>query len=134
MGRRVIPGNGTVVTAVVYEPDAHGVRVAGSMAVATNPFSPMAVGVYGGRAGAPGFARGAEGYGVNRMTGRTNPLQFFAGAAAAVAPLSDPRSRRLGAGAGPSGQPGLPSTGQDDGAGLAGWWTRGQLGRLGMGA
>jgi len=129
---QVIPGNGCVTTALVFGPDAHSLRLAGSMAIATNTFSPMAAGVHSPGASPRGFV-GDRGYGVNRMTGRTDPVQFFAGAAAAVNPVRDPRSRRLGAGAGPSGQPGLPSTGADDGGGPISWLGYGQFGSPGMG-
>lgn len=131
---QVIPGNGRVEIAIIYGPDAHACRLAGSMAIATNTFSPMAAGVHSPGASARGFV-GDAGYGVNRMTGRTDPVQFFAGAAAAVRPVGDPRSRRLGHGAGPSGQPGLPSTGADPNAGVgaAGWLGYGQFGAPGWG-
>lgn len=121
MAKKVIPANGRTTIAVVFGPDAHAVRLAGSMALATLPFSPMAVGVHSPGASAKGFV-GDRGYGVNRMTGRTDPVQFFAGAAAATRPIQDPKARRLGIGAMPSGQPGLPSTGTDDNP----------LGRFGM--
>jgi hypothetical protein len=128
---RVIPGNGRVVAALVFEPDAHSVRLAGSMAVANNTASPMAGGLHSGRRHNYG---GDRGYGVNRQAGRTPPQQFFAGAAAALAPVQDPRSRRLGAGAGVAGQPGLPSTGQEAQPSALAWMSMGQLTQLGMGA
>jgi hypothetical protein len=129
---QIIPSNGQVVTALVFTPDAHSLRLAGSMAIATNTFSPMAAGVHSPGASARGFV-GDRGYGVNRMTGRSDPVQFFAGAAAAVRPVGDPRSRRLGVGAMVSGQPGLPSTGEQAGGGPLGWLGYGQFGAPGWG-
>ncbi|GAA4699787.1 hypothetical protein [Phytohabitans rumicis] len=113
MGKKVIPGNGRATIALIFGPDAHALRLAGSMALATLPFSPMAVGVHSPGGSNKGFT-GDPGYGVNRMGGRTDPMQFFAGAAAATKPVRDPKSRRLGIGAMPSGQPGMPGTGTDD--------------------
>lgn len=127
---RVIPGNGHIVTALVFTPDQHSIRAAG-LGLATNTFSPMSAGRH--TSGTSRGFTGDPGYGVNRMTGRTDPVQFFAGAAAAVRPVGDPRSRRLGIGAGAAGQPGLPSTGAAaDGGGL-GWLGYGQFGQPGMG-
>lgn len=109
MRRRTIPGNGRTTVAVVFGPDRQSIQAA-SLGMATNTFSPMSAGVHSPGASARGFV-GDRGYGVNRMTGKSNPVQLFAGLAAAVRPIRDPRSARLGAGAGVSGQPGLPSTG-----------------------
>lgn len=130
MPRKVIPGNGRTTVALVFGPDAHSLRLAGSMAIATNTFSPMAAGVHSPGASARGFV-GDRGFGVNRMGGRTDPLQFYAGAAAATAPVSDPLSRRLGLGAMTSGQPGLPSTGQDNSGSPLGWLGLGQFAQVG---
>lgn len=124
--QRVIPDNARTTTAVVYVPDAQAVALAGSMAIATNTFSPMAAGVHS-HGTARGFT-GDRGYGVNRFSGRTTPLQNFRGAARAT---GTPGSERLGAGAGPSGQPGLPGTG--DAAGASMWLGATLLGRMGMG-
>jgi hypothetical protein len=116
---RIIPGNGVVVTAVVYEPDRWAVQAA-SLGHMTNTNSPASAGV-GTR------SWGDAGYGVNRMTGRTAPLQAFAGA---IMPILRPQARRLGMQAGVSGQPGLPNSGTD--AGPAAWLSMGQLGRMGL--
>jgi hypothetical protein len=114
MGRR-IPGNGHVVTSIWFGPDRQSVSLAGSMAIATNPFSPMAAGVHAPATQARGFS-GDPGYGVNRYGNDVGALQSFTGAAR---PIAQPVSMRLGFGAGVSGQPGMPGTGQD-GTGLAG--------------
>jgi len=131
VGRRTIRGTGTPTTAIVFGPDRQSVSLASSMAIATNPFSPMAAGMHS--SGTPRGYSGDPGYGVNRWAGRTPPLQFFAGAAGAVQPIADPRSRRLGIGAGAAGQPGLPGTGTDQGLAALGWLSLGQLSPPGMG-
>ncbi len=133
-GRRTIPDNAHVTTAVVFGPDAHALALAGSMAVATNTFSPMANGVHMptvDSAPTPRGYTGDRGYGVNRMGGRTDPLQYYS---SAITSIQHPVSHRLGIGAGAAGQPGLPSTGQD-GGGLASlaWLGYGQLGQFGLG-
>lgn len=108
MGRRTIPDNARTTTALIFVPDAHSVSLAASMVAATLPFSPMAVGRHSSGT-ARGFS-GIPGYGVNRMAHKLPyALQAFY---SAIGPISQPRSRRLGAGAMPSGQPGLPSAGQ----------------------
>ena len=116
-GGRVVRGNGRVVAALVYEPDAWAVQAA-SLGIATGTFSPMSAGVHSPGASARGFV-GDRGYGVNRWAGRT-PYQQGAvqDLGAPVQPILTPLSQRLGIGAMPAGQPGFPSTGQDDG-GLA---------------
>jgi hypothetical protein len=120
--RRVIPGNGHPIASWGYGADAMSRSLAGSMAAANNPFSPMAAGVRRIFTGLPGF-------GVHEASTDVGPLQAFYGA---VAPISAPKSKRLGAQAGPSSQPGMPSTGQDTtGVGMIGW---AQLNSLGMGA
>lgn len=129
---RVIPGNGRTTIALVYGPDRQSISLAASMAIANNTFSPMAAGVHSPGASARGFV-GDRGYGVNRMTGRTGPQQLLAGAAKAVDPLRDPMSRRLGLGAGVSGQPGLPSTGQDNSGSPLAWLGYGQMSAAGWG-
>lgn len=123
---RVIRNNARTTTSTVFVPDAQSVALAASMAIATNTLSPMAVGVHS-HGTRQGFT-GDRGYGVNRFAGRTPPLQNFTGAARAVA---HPEAYRLGIGAGVSGQPGLPGTGDVAGAGMYLGWT--QLGRMGMG-
>jgi hypothetical protein len=113
MRRRTVPDNANVTTAVIFTPDAWSLSVAGSMAIATNTFSPMAAGRHS--SGTPRGFSGDRGYGVNRMPHRLPyALQNFY---SAVAPLAakGARSKRLGAGAMPSGQPGLPNTGGDAG-------------------
>ncbi|HWB38562.1 MAG TPA: hypothetical protein VHA75_21290 [Rugosimonospora sp.] len=111
MARRVIPGNARTILALIFPPDAQSTALASSMAIANNTLSPMAAGVHSSGT-TRGFS-GLGGFGVNRATGRTDPQQLWAGAAGAVQPVQTPKSRRLGAGAMPSGQPGLPSTGQN---------------------
>lgn len=133
MGRR-IRGNGHAVTVIVYGPDAFSVQAA-SLGMATLTFSPMSAGVHSPGASARGFV-GDRGYGVNRWAGRT-PYQQGAiqGLGAPAQPVLTPKSKRLGIGAMPAGQPGYPSTGQDAGglASLA-YLGYGQLnGRTGLG-
>ncbi len=120
--RRVVPGNDRVTTAIVYQPDAFSLQAA-SLGAMTNTFSP---GSRGGAA-APGFIAGLPGFGVNRASGESPyEMQRYREVAQ---PVRDPDSQRLGAGAMPSGQPGLPSTGDQTGA--LGWtWGLG----TGMGA
>lgn len=131
---RVIPGNGHVVATVVYEPDAWSVQAA-SLGLATNTFSPMSAGRHSPGASPRGFV-GDRGYGVNRWAGRT-PYQQGAVQAlgAPVQPILTPLSQRLGIGAMPAGQPGFPSTGQDDGglAALAAMGYGGLNNRTGLG-
>lgn len=126
MGRR-IPGNGRVVTSIEFGADRQSIALAGSMAIATNPFSPMAAGVHAPATQARGFS-GDPGYGVNRYGNDLGPMQQFYGAAR---PIAQPVSMRLGFGAGVSGQPGMPGTGQDA-SGLAGL-DLGQLRSVGFG-
>lgn len=128
-GRRV-PGNGRVVTALVYEPDAWSVQYA-SLGVMTNTASPGSMGRPD--AAAPkGYLSGDRGFGVNRWSGRTlYPLQHTA---QAVKPVADPLGQRLGIGAGVSGQPGLPNTGgQTGGLSSIAWLSYNPLGRAGLG-
>lgn len=107
-----MPGNTRVVTAVVADPDRWSIQAA-SLGLATLSFSPMSTGRHEGRKGG---TVGLSGFGVNRWAGRTTyPLQAFR---TAVAPVVDPRSKRVGAGAMASGQPGLPSTGDAQQPGL----------------
>jgi hypothetical protein len=111
MGRR-IPDNGRPALAVVYGPGPLSVQLATTMAVATAPFSPMAAGRHSPGGTARGYS-GDRGYGVNRFAGKLPyAVQNFYGAAL---PVRSPKSQRLGAGAGVSGQPGLPNTGGDAG-------------------
>lgn len=129
VGRRVVPGNTDVTVAIVSGPDAWSQQIAGSMAIATNTFSPMAHGVHS--TGGQGFT-GDRGYGVNRWAGRLPyAVQNFMGP---VDPIRNPRSRRLGIGAGVAGQPGLPNTGSDAG-GLAplAWMGYSSVGRTSLG-
>lgn len=96
---RVIPGNGQVVTTVVYEPDRWGVQ-ASSIGIMTNTFSPAASG--------PKFT-GLPGFGVLRATAfPRHGLQNFRGA---VDPILNPANVRLGIGSGVSGAAALPYTG-----------------------
>lgn len=111
------PANGQPVTAWVYGADVHAMRAA-SLGHMTNTFSPGARGTHRWPDSATWGFRGDPGYGVNRFSGRTlSPVQQWYGL---VHPLAGTaaRSKRLGANAGVSGQPGLPSTGNDAG-GLA---------------
>lgn len=127
---RVIPGNAERVNTIRFGPGRSSVALAASLAVAIAPFSPMSAGVHSAGTQARGYS-GVPGFGVNRFAGRTGPMQEFYGA---VVPVSDPsrQSRRLGIGAGVSGQPGLPSTGADA-RGIA-YLGLGQLGQAGMGS
>ena len=107
MGRsRVVRSNETAVTTYVYGPDDWSRQIA-SLGVATNTFSPMSAGV-----GTQTF--GLPGYGVNRGSGALPYSQgTLQNLAAPSDPVRNPRSKRLGMGAGVSGQPGMPSTGQN---------------------
>lgn len=97
----IIEGNGGQSTIVQLNGvDGYAAKVARILAVFTNTFSPAC-------RGAGPLPMGLDGYGVNRATGYTPPLQNFRGAAR---PVLRPSSTRLGAGAGVSGQPGLPGT------------------------
>jgi len=122
--RRVIRPNQEVRTALVALPDAFSIQAA-SLGLATNPYSAMSVGVH-----APGSSKkgwmGDPGYGVNRWAGRiSGPMQNWGGA---IAPVTIPSAARVGIGAGVSGQPGLPSTGDTTGAvGSLGWVTLAQM-------
>jgi hypothetical protein len=112
---KVIPGNGRPVLAWVFGPDAHAERIA-SLGAMTNTFSPGARGIHAWPDRAPTGYTGDPGYGVNRWSGRTQfGLQNFRGALY-MTPQGNPKSNRLGAGAGVSGQPGLPNTGTQTGA------------------
>jgi hypothetical protein len=112
MSGHVIPANGTPVLATIYGPDAMSQQIANAMAIATSTISPMSAGRH--TSGTSRGSSGDPGYGVNRFAGRLNyQVQGFAGAA--VAAVQNPKSKRLGFGAGPSGQPGLPNTGTDAG-------------------
>lgn len=96
---RVIPGNGTPVTVTVYGPDRFSYQAAG-LGLVTNTRSPASSGT--------NFS-GDRGYGVNRWAGAIpNPLQSFV---SAISKVVLPNVDGLGLGAGVSGQPGLPSTG-----------------------
>lgn len=115
-------------------PDRWARQIA-SLGAVTNTFSPASAGVHGDSTQARGFS-GDRGYGVNRFAGA---LDYAAGPvqdlARPVAPIRSPGSQRVGLGAGVSGQPGFPSTGQDAGglASLA-WLGYGQLNnRTGLG-
>jgi len=127
---RTIAGNSRVVTAVYAVPDQFAVQAA-SLGMVTNTFSEASAGIHSPGASARGFV-GDRGYGVNRWAGRTTyPLQTFG---QAIVPVSDPSARRLGIGAMTSGQPGLPSTGDDNSGLLAlARLSAGPLGRAGMG-
>lgn len=112
--RKTLPGNGRKVTSWVYDADIHAQRIA-SLGAYTNTMSPGSYGLHGRADASPSGYTGDPGYGVNRWAGETQPMQSFY---SAVAPLMHPKSRRLGIGAGVSGQPGLPSTGAGNDPGL----------------
>ena len=97
---RTVRGNEHLVTVVQYGPgDAWSHQIAG-LGLMTNTFSPVARG---------SDYTGLPGYGVNRWAGATDyPLQRFGTAVVPVAVAANPG---VGLGAGVSGQPGLPSTG-----------------------
>jgi len=63
--------------------------------------------------GSAGYT-GLPGFGVSRWAGAGD--QAVQNIHGLVAPVADPLSQRLGAGAGVSGQPGLPNTGGQSGA------------------
>src|SRR5262245_43617041 len=101
---RQIPGNTQVVPTVVFGPGRYSVGLATAMALAVNTFSPMSAGVRDGRRLGGSFYAGDPGYGVNRQGHDLGPIQQFHGA---IQPIRAPLVRRLGFGAGVSGQPGL---------------------------
>ncbi len=103
MGRR-IAGNARAVTTVWFDADQQSRALAGSMAIATNTYSPMSAGVHSRGTQARGYS-GLAGYGVNAQGWDVGPLQAFYGA---VAPIARPLDARLGLGVGVSGQPGMP--------------------------
>jgi len=114
MASRKIRGNGVRVAGVVgFGPDAFSQQAA-SLGLATNTFSPMSAGRHSPGASARGFV-GDRGFGVNRWSGE---YPYEAGSVqnlmSPIAPIANPKSRRLGANFGASGQPGFPSTGQDN--------------------
>lgn len=118
--KRTVPGTGQRFPAVVFGPDAWSVQAA-SLGFTSNTSSPASSGVHEtGRTG-PRIAAGLPGFGEARMTG---PIAYELGAYQAIgapsAPVSNPIGRKLGIGAGVSGQPGLPSTGDSAGFGVAG--------------
>lgn len=129
MTGRTIPGTGTPAYVVVAGPSRQSISVAGSMAAATNTASPMSAGLHGN--GQLGY-NGDPGYGVNRFSGRVayEVQRFYS----AVRTAAQPSNRRVGIGAGVSGQPGMPSTGgaNPTDAPLA-WMSVGQVTNLGMG-
>lgn len=121
--RRTIPGNGRVALALIFDPDRWS-KQAASLGVMTNTFSPASSGPGSRYVGDPG-------YGVSRWAGRTTyPLQQWYGAAR---PVTNPQERLLGFGAGVSGQPGLPSTGQlTGGISSLTWLSYSPTGRAGL--
>lgn len=125
---RTIAGNARRVVTIWFDADRQSRSIAGSMAVATNTFSPMAAGVHGPSTQVRGYS-GIPGYGVNRFGTDVGVMQGFVGA---IQPIHTPANYRLGIGLGVSGQPGMPQSGQDAG-GLAGLGL-GQMTSLGMGA
>jgi hypothetical protein len=89
---------------MLQTPDPMSVQLAGSMAIATAPQSPMSSN--GGN-----FYSGDEGYAVNRFAGKLiEPMQQFGGN---IQPITYPGSVRVGMQAGPSSAPAFPSTGAD---------------------
>jgi hypothetical protein len=111
---RTITGNVVYDRVMRFIPDAFA-RQAASLGLMTSTISPGSAGRHSPGASAIGFV-GDRGYGVNRWAGRT-PYQQGAvqSLGSPITPVGDPRSRRLGIGAMPAGQPGYPSTGQDAG-------------------
>ena len=128
--RRRIPANTRVATALVADPDRFAQQNA-SLGVMTNTFSPGSAGRHSPGASPRGFV-GDRGFGVNRWSGRTTyPYQTYGHA---ISPVVDPRSQRLGLGAGVAGQPGLPSTGGLTGGNSSiAWLSWSPLGRAGLG-
>lgn len=108
---RVIPGNARQRAETYYVPDEFSIQAA-SLGFATNTNSPMSAGP-GQRTGR---FFGDPGYGVNRWDGAlAYELGTKQGQAGIAGPVLDPLAQRLGLGAGVSGQPGLPSTGDQTG-------------------
>lgn len=105
---RVIPGNLRRVVGLAAVPDRQSIQIA-SLGIATNTNSPMSAGI-GLR------AYGDSGYGVNRAAGDYGPRQAFTGI---PSPIAYPGKYNVGMQAGPSDQPGYPSTGQTTGS--TGW-------------
>ena len=107
---RTIPDNARTRTEVYYVPDPFSIQAA-SLGMATNTNSPMSAG--GGQR--TGRFTGDAGYGVNRWSGA---MAYLLGTkqqqGPLAAPVLSPLSQRVGLGAGVSGQPGLPSSGQDN--------------------
>jgi hypothetical protein len=129
---RTVRGNARVTTGIGTVPDQFAVQAA-SLGAMTNTFSPGAAGVHSPGASARGWM-GDRGYGVNRFGGELPyAVQNLTGP---IRPIQSPSAQRLGAGAMPSGQPGLPSTGDVTNLGLAPLlaMSYGQLGRYKMGA
>ena len=130
--RKTVPGNERVQATVYTVPDAWGRHMA-QLGVYTNTASPASTGV--NTPNSPlGYVAGVAGYGVNRATDFLSyPLQRFG---QPTAPVISPAQANLGIGAGVSGQPGLPSTGQggDSPADSAlAWMSFSPLGRVGIG-
>lgn len=69
---RVIPGNTRRISTIVAVPDRESTSLAGSLAVATNPFSPMS-------SGPVRMFAGLAGFGANRMGQDLGPMQAFKG-------------------------------------------------------
>lgn len=127
--RRTVRGNARKTAAVYAVPDRFGVQAA-SLGAMTNTFSPGSAGMHSPAATARGYT-GLAGHGVNQWSGDGPPLQSFG---SPPAPVLDPLSKRVGFGAGPSGQPGMPSTGAATGglSSLA-WLSYNPNGRTGLG-
>lgn len=126
---RVVKSRDVIVTALRGMPDAFAVQ-AQSLGAMVNTFSPGARGRHNGSAGA---FTGDRGFGVNRWAGafpyQSGPVQQYG---AAIAPVLSPPSARVGFGAMPSGQPGMPSSGQQAGDNAVAWLSTFQM-RGGMG-
>lgn len=133
-GRREVASRDVGFLGWLGRPDRWARQIA-SLGLVTNTFSPASAGVHGSSTQPRGFS-GDRGYGVNRFSGA---LDYAAGPVqdliSPITPIRTPASQRVGLGAGVSGQPGFPSTGQDAGglSSLA-WLGYGQLNnRTGLG-
>lgn len=127
---REIPGNGSVHTFTFFGPDPLSVQMSNTMAIVPKTYSPYSRGVHDhGRWGFTGLPGYGVGSGLQHNGRSTGPVQRFWGA---IAPIraENAKNKRLGIGAGVSGQPGLPNTG-DGNIGPLGLMT--SVGGLGLG-
>lgn len=126
---RLIKSRDAIVTALRGQPSAMSVQIQ-SLGAIINTFSP---GARGRHNDGPGGFRGDPGFGVNRWAGawpfQSGPVQPYGKFST---PALDPISARVGLGAMPSGQPGLPQSGQTSGDSAVRWLSSFQM-RSGLG-